>query len=278
MSSIHSNYNAMFAARQMGMHEKEMSQSLERLSSGYRINSAADDPAGLGISERMRAEITGLQQAQNNALAGMDMLDTAEGSLIEVHTMLNRLVDIADRAATGTTTEEQRGHLQREADEIIAELRRTASATNFNGIPLLDGNEDYSELTLQIGTSGNAYDQLRLKMPNLAAIIEDLDLDNFDVTTQESAQNMIDPVNAAIERVSEARATIGAQVNRLESVVRNLGVYEENLTDAESRIRDVDVARETMRFARADLLHQAAQAMMAHAIQQQARILELLRM
>lgn len=276
MSSIHSNYNAMYAARQMTAHEKELSQSLERLSSGYRINSAADDPAGLGISERMRAEITGLQQAQNNANAGMDMLDTVDGHLASVHTMLNRLVDIADRAATGTTTDEQRGHLQKEADEIIAEMKRISEGSNFNGIPTLNGDEDYSELTLQIGTSANAYDQLKIKMPNLAAIISDLDLDNFDVSTQEAAQNMIDPVNAAIEKVSEARANVGAQVNRLEMVIRNQGIYEENLTDAESRIRDVDVAKETMRFARAELLHQAAQAMMAHAMQAQSRILELL--
>ena len=278
MSSVHSNYNAMFAARQMGIHEQEMSQSLQRLSSGYRINSAADDPAGLGISERMRAEITGLQQAQRNAATGMDMLDTAEGSLTEVHSMLNRLVDIANRAATGTTTDEQRGHLQQEANEIIAELNRVSSATNFNGIPLLGDDETYREVTLQIGPGNNDYDKITLKMPNLAAIIADLDLDHFDVSTQPAAQNRIDSVNEAISRVSAARATVGAQVNRLERVVQNLGVYEENLTDAESRIRDVDVARETMRFARANLLHQVAQAMMAHSIQQQSRILELLRM
>ncbi|MDL2220020.1 flagellin [Ruminococcaceae bacterium OttesenSCG-928-O06] len=276
---IHNNYNAMFAYRQMNLNNNKMYKAMQRLASGYRINSAADDPAGLGISERMRAEITGMNQAVRNAQNGLNLVNTAEGALTEVHRMLNRLVDIADRAGSETLGDTERENLQAEADQILEEMRRTAQATRFGDQQLLNGTSPeeprQNTITLQIGTTNNAYDQLVLSMPDLNTVVAMLE--DFDVSTVAGANAALDNVNAAIDKTSEMRGSLGAAANRLEHTINNLENTAENLTEAESRIRDADMAKEMMEFARAMAVSQAAQLMFAHALQEPQRALELLK-
>lgn len=275
MNSIHNDYTSMFASRQMNQHTADAAKAMERVASGYRINSAADDPAGLAISERMRAEITGLETATANAQHGQNMVNVAEGSLAEVHRSLNRLVEIAESAANGTMQESQRQALQREADEILAEISRTANATRWGDQPLLDGSPQFNQVVLQVGTTANEWDRITVSMPNLNAILEGLD--GFSVLTEESASASMALVNTAIERTSEARANLGAMHNRLSRTINNLETTTENLTDAESRIRDADIAKEMMNFIRSSTLAQAAQMVMTHSMQQKYRLLELLK-
>lgn len=275
MNSIHSDYTYSFASRQLDRHNADAAKSLQRIASGYRINSAADDPAGLGVSERMRAEITGLDAAVNNARDGQNLINVAEGSLAEVHAMLNRLVDIAASAANGTLTDAQRQSLQQEADQILEEIARTAKATRWGDQPLLDGSPAFSEVLLQVGTTNSEWDKIAVQMPNLNEILKGLK--GFSVLSQESADASAALTKAAIEKTSAARAKLGAMYNRLTHTINSLTNTSENLTEAESRIRDADIAKEMMTFIRSSTLAQAAQMVMSHSMHQKYRILDLLR-
>lgn len=276
---IHNSYNFMFAHRQFNIQQNKMSKALQRLSSGYRINSAADDPAGLGISERMRAQITQLNQAARNARDGQDMLNTADGALDEAHRILNRLADISTQASNGTLGQTERTALQMEAGELIKELDRIGKATQFAGQPLLDGKSDpahdLGKVVLQVGTTANSYDQIALKMPNMKTALAMLD--GIDLMTVEGANAALTQVKGAIGQVSEMRGYLGAQTNRLDYTINSLEVMAENLTEAESRIRDADMAQEMMNFVKASVQSQAAQLMMVHAMQEPYRVLDMIK-
>ena len=383
---IQHNIMALNANRQLGVNNNAVAKSLEKLSSGYRINRAGDDAAGLAISEKMRAQIKGLEVAQANAQDGISLVQTAEGALTEVHSMLNRMVELATKAANGTYQDDDRGSLQNEIVALRDEIDRIAESTNFNGLNLLDGQlggyegsittaaggvagvtvaggklagteaieivvdadtsvtigniggaavpggvtfnstgapdangvytftatvdkatataenaEKYegltitvkmgaipadgtaiytltgasSGLTLQVGDTADAFQKVTVSVDNMSA--EGLGIDGINIGTQEDAAAAIQTIKTAINTVSANRAALGALQNRLDHTINNLGVTTENLTAAESRIRDVDMAAEMMTFTKNNVLTQAAQAMLAQANQQPQSVLQLLR-
>ncbi|MDL2219090.1 flagellin [Ruminococcaceae bacterium OttesenSCG-928-O06] len=392
---IQNNIMALNAQRQMSLNNLKLQTSLEKLSSGYRINRAADDAAGLAISEKMRAQVTGVERAIMNAQDGVQLVQTAEGAMTEVHSMLNRLVDLAGEAANGTLQDSQRSSIQKEADDILKEIDRISQATNFNGIKLLDGSladgaaskidtsgvavqttqtgadtnysiakdsfalfdgtnqaaatftvngsnfalvndadfdtlaqglqdagvtavrvqgtsgsaltaqdlgavasainqqtglsftagadaiaatatgTDAKGLVLQIGDTADAYNKLTINIGDMSA--KGLGLEGLDFSTQEGASASLARINQAVEAVSTTRGELGAAQNRLEYTVRSLGVTHENISAAEGRIRDTDMAKELMRFAKQNVLSQVSQAMLAQANLQTQQVLQLLK-
>jgi flagellin len=345
---INHNISALNTYRQLTGNTSASSKSLEKLSSGYRINRAADDAAGLAISEKMRGQIRGLAQAQRNAQDGISLIQTAEGALNETHAILQRMRELAVQASNDTYTADDRAKLQAEVDQLAAELTRISSTTEFNTRTLLDGKftgtfhiganadqnisisiTDMSSKSLGVsfeatsstlaadatlhGQTVDAGTNVILDTNNEIAAIEigssfykvsDVVYDEANstfkakegaqalkttvdggstyalaanISTQTAANKTITTINNALEKVSEQRSALGAVQNRLEHTINNLGATEENLTAAESRIRDVDMAKEMMNFTKNNILTQAAQAMLAQANQQPQGVLQLLR-
>ncbi|MBW4844668.1 MAG: flagellin [Lachnospiraceae bacterium] len=271
---IQHNIAALNSHRQLGTNNTAVGKNLEKLSSGYRINRAGDDAAGLAISEKMRAQITGLETAQKNANDGISLVQTAEGALTEVHSMLNRMVELAHQSANGTYQDTiDRDNLQKEVVSLRDEINRIAQGTNFNGLNLLDGTQS-SGLTLQIGDTSDTFNQLTVTIKNMDAT--SLTLNNIDIGTQTGAQGAVATIKTAINAVSGTRGDLGALQNRLEHTINNLGVTSENMTAAESRIRDVDMAKEMMSYTKNNILVQASQAMLAQANQLPQGVLQLL--
>jgi flagellin len=273
---INANIAALNATRNLTGTNTMLGKSLEKLSSGYRINRAADDAAGLAISEGLRAEIRGSQQAQRNAQDGISFLQTAEGALTEVHSMLQRMRELAVQAANGTSdgTAEQA-----EIDELVAEIDAIGTRTKFSGITVF-GDFSATALNFQVG-SGSAdqiavSNDLQLLSDGSAGIVT-VDLTAIDLTDDANAQLAMDDLDTAIADVSSTRASLGATQNRLEHTVANLGVAVENLTASESRIRDVDMAQEMVAYTRNSILSQAGVSMLAQANQVPQGILGLLR-
>ncbi len=281
---IQHNITALNANRNLTNNNSAVGKSLEKLSSGYRINRAGDDAAGLAISEKMRAQITGLETAQKNAQDGISVVQTAEGALTEVHSMLNRMVELATQAANGIyTLEADVGNdgssdiqkMQAEMNELSDEITRIATQTTFNGKVLLGGDLSGTDaLRLQIGDTA---DQA------LTVAITDMSAGGLGVTHAEialtdpaTAADVVDTVKDAINSVSTQRASLGATQNRLEHTINNLSVTTENMTAAESRIRDVDMATEMMAYTKNNILVQASQSMLAQANQTPQGILQLL--
>lgn len=396
---VRTNTMANNAFRQLGLNNSQVSKSLEKLSSGYRINRAGDDAAGLAISERMKAQIKGLDSASSNSQDGISLVQTAEGALNEVHDMLNRMTELATKASNGVYTETQRGNYADEVKELQDEIDRIADSTNFNSLNLLDGTmdgvarvstsvtggtncgnfsfsvesgdmtgiavkfecaaaassntgvnaawsgstltitvtsdktngytltqkdldkaisaafssgvpsglnkDDFSvtlsgevkfasaatqttlcsgvttvatgeALTLQVGDTADAYNQLKVNIGNMHAKALGVDKDSIDITSQTGARAAIDVINNAIDTVSKTRSGLGAIQNRLEHTINNLDTTSENLTSANSRIRDTDMAKEMMNYTKTNVLVQSAQAMLAQANQQPQAILQLL--
>ncbi len=368
---IQHNIMAMNAYRNYSTNTSALSKNLEKLSSGYKINRAGDDAAGLAISEKMRAQITGLDVAQKNAKDGISLVQTAEGALTEVHDMLNRMVELADQSANGTYDDQtDRANLQKEFDELTKEIDRIADSSNFNGINLLDGSMDStntavkvnlakeisgklggsdlvaasdgsfnlsatyatgdsltiggktytyvssganvtddgtfsnfsdlqaalsdagytatftntntlqsatkkgSDLTLQIGDTSDKYNQLDVNIKDMHA--DKLGLTGINISDQKSAQDAVNTIKKAINDVSSVRGTLGATQNRLDHTINNLSVMQENIQDAESTIRDTDVADEMMAYTKNNILVQSAQAMLAQANQVPQGVLQLL--
>ena len=268
---IQHNIMAMNAYRNYNTNTSALSKNLEKLSSGYKINRAGDDAAGLAISEKMRAQITGLTMAKKNAKDDISMVQTAEGALTEVHDMLNRMVELATQAANGTYATEDRGYLDQEFQELSEEINRIGSNSNFNGQKLFN---DQSTVTLQIGEKGESDYQLSFKISTLT--VSALGMNGAGVSTFGAATSAISTVNEAIKKVNEMRATLGATQNRLEHTINNLGVMTENIQDAESTIRDTDIADEMMAYTKNNILIQSAQAMLAQANQVPQGVLQLL--
>lgn len=269
---INTNVGALNANRNLNFNNTQMGKTMEKLSSGYRINRAADDAAGLAISEKMRFQINGLTQAQRNAQDGISLIQTAEGALTEVHSMLQRLNTLANQAANGTYDSTDRNKIQLEVDELVGEISNIAATVNFNGIQLLDGT--VNKVDFQIGSDADTTISIDLKaMTTTALKIGSLSVSGADAT---KANEAIKAVKSAISTVSTQRATFGAVQNRLEHTVNNLGVMVENLSASESRIRDADMATEMTSFTKNQILVQAGTAMLAQANSSPQSVLKLL--
>jgi flagellin len=268
---INHNIAALNTYRQLTMGTNAAAKSMEKLSSGLRINRAGDDAAGLAISEKMRGQIRGLEMAAKNAQDGISMIQTAEGALNETHAILQRMRELAVQAANDTNTTADRDEIQKEIDQLVNEIDRIGNTTEFNTQKLLSGgiNGTY----FQIGANNGQTITLSINDMRAAA----LGVDTLMVDTNANANSAITKIDAAISRVSSERSKLGAIQNRLEHTINNLGTAAENLTAAESRIRDVDMAREMMEFTKNNILTQAAQAMLAQANQLPQGVLQLLR-
>ena len=267
---VRTNTMANNAFRQLGMNNNQVSKSLEKLASGYRINRAGDDAAGLAISESMKAQIKGLEAASSNSQDAISLVQTAEGALTEVHDMLNRMVELATKAANGTYTNDQRGNYQDEVEELQAEIDRIATSTKFNDTALLDGS--FNNKNMQVGTSATEIISVSISGMQTNA----LGVANVNVSSQTGASAAISGINAAIKTVSKTRSGLGAMQNRLEHTINNLDTTAENLSAANSRIRDTDMAKEMMKYTQTNVLVQSAQAMLAQANQQPQSVLQLL--
>jgi flagellin len=268
---IQNNVEAFNAHRQLVGSAGNMAKAMERLSSGYRINRAADDAAGLAISEKLRAQVGGLQQAQRNAQDAVSLVQTAEGSLGEVHAMLQRVRELAVQYSNGTLSNSDKAAITAEVAQLSAEVGRIASQTKFNGISLLSGG---ATITFQIGVDdGNTITTAARTLSGGSTA--DVDAAVFDFATQGST--LVASIDAAIANVSSARSTFGSVQNRLEHTLNNLASYEENLTASESRIRDVDMAAEMVQFTKFQILQQAGTSMLAQANSAPQSVLSLLR-
>ncbi len=292
---IQHNIAALNSYRNLGGNNNAVAKNLEKLSSGYRINRAGDDAAGLAISEKMRSQIKGLETAKTNAEDGISLIQTAEGALQETHSMLNRMVELATQSANGTYTDNERAKLQSEVESLTTEMDRISKSTNFNGINLLDGSMDGTvgtvdpdggeptvgkDLQLQVGDTAADYQKITVSVADMSST--GLGLDKIDISKVEDADGKIganaaiEKINAAIETVSKNRSNLGAVQNRLNHTINNLGTTTENLVAAESRVRDVDMAKEMMNYTKNNILVQASQAMLAQANQVPQGVLQLL--
>ena len=274
---IQHNIPALSSHRNLTNNNSAVSKNLEKLSSGYRINRAGDDAAGLAISEKMRAQITGLQTAQKNAEDGVSLVQTAEGALTEVHSMLNRMVELATQSANGTYSNENRAEMQKEIDALNAEIDRIGETSNFNGTKLFDGKT--ASIALHVGESSADANQITVTLTAMSSSnigSAKVNVKDIDIKTAAGAKTAIDTINKAIDGISSQRSDFGALQNRLEHTINNLGVQTENITAAESRIRDVDMAKEMMAYTKNNILVQASQAMLAQANQIPQGVLQLL--
>ncbi|MEC0207169.1 flagellin [Paenibacillus lautus] len=278
---INHNISSYNTQRQLTFNNNSSAKNLEKLSSGYRINRAADDAAGLAISEKMRNQVRGLEQASRNALDGISMIQVAEGALNETHSMLQRMGELYTQAANETLTTSDAKKIQDEIGQLTEQIDSIATQTKFNGRELLTTAVDAKDLEFQVGANEGDTITLTLKSAQVADLtIKDLK----DLTTITDADTLNDQVKVnltkvqkTIDEVSEIRSGLGAVQNRLEHTVNNLGTTAENLQAAESRIRDVDMAKEMSDFTKNNILTQAATAMLAQANQQPQGILQLLR-
>ena len=268
---INHNMNAMNAHRNILSNTAETGKSMEKLSSGLRINRAGDDAAGLSISEKMRGQIRGLDQASRNAQDGISLIQTAEGALTETHSILQRMRELSVQAANDTNVAVDRTAIDTEMDELVNEINRIASSTTFNEQKLLDGTA--KSLKFQIGADKGV--NMKLAIGTMSAA--KLSVNALNVASHGAAASAIAKVDAAIKTVSAERSKLGANQNRLEHTINNLNNASENIQAAESRVRDVDMASEMMKFSKNNILNQAAQAMLSQANQQPQGVLQLLR-
>jgi len=259
---IQHNISAINSYRNLSTNQNALSKNLEKLSSGYKINRAGDDAAGLAISETMRSQINGLNQAVNNANDAIGLIQTAEGAMTETHSMLQRMKTLTTQAANGTYTTTARGNIQAEIDALNKEITRIATTTEFNGEKPLNPGKN-ANLTFFIGATADKTNAMTVGQLTMTAAALTIDKIKVDSTT--NAFKAMASVDAAIERVSTYRANLGAAQNRLEHTVNNLKVTSENITSAESRIRDTDMADEITAYTKNNILLQAAQSMLSQS-------------
>jgi flagellin len=265
---ISHNLSAMNAHRQMKISTGEQGKSIEKLSSGYRINRAGDDAAGLAISEKMRAQVNGLDQASRNAQDGISLVQTTEGALTETHSILQRLKTLSVQSANGTYSNGDRALIQKEVTQLQSEISRIGSQTDFNGNKVLASS---TSLNIQVGDKGG-----NTITVSLVAMTNPGTISGVNLSTQTGASTAIGTIDAAIKAVSEHRATLGAVQNRLEHTIKSVDNTSENIQAAESRIRDTDMAKEMMDYTKSKILSQAAQSMLAQANQAPQGVLQLL--
>lgn len=274
--SIRNNLNAMFALRYIGINNDLLGKSIEKLSSGLRINRAGDDAAGLAISEKIRGQINGLTQASRNAQDGISLMQTAEGSVNETHSMLQRMKTLAVQAANGTYTNSDRKLIDKELQELKKEINRIAKDTEFNGMTLLDGSFDKKKgsdgLNLQVGNKANQIISVDIE----GATLNDLGIQHISIETEDDAKSALSKIENAIHYTSGIRATLGAVQNRLEHTISSLDNTAENLQSAESRIRDTDIAKEMMEYVKSKLLMDVGISILTQANQEFNFILKLL--
>lgn len=260
---IQHNIAAINSYRNLSTNQNALSKNLEKLSSGYKINRAGDDAAGLAISEKMRSQINGLNQAVNNANDAIGLIQTAEGAMTETHSMLQRMKTLSTQAANGTYTETARKNIKAEIDALNKEITRIATTTEFNGEKPLSPKAANQALTFFIGATADATNAMTVGQKIMTA--EELKLEKVEVNTTTNAFKAMKSIDAAIDTVSTYRATLGAAQNRLEHTVNNLKVTSENITSAESRIRDTDMADEITAYTKNNILLQAAQSMLSQS-------------
>jgi flagellin len=267
---VQHNMQAANTNRQLGITSGAQAKSTEKLASGYKINRAADDAAGLSISEKMRSQIRGLDKASSNAQDGISVVQTAEGALNEVHSILQRMNELATQAANDTNTSVDRSAIKAEIDELTSEINRVSSTTQFNTMNLLDGS--FTGKNLQVGAlSGQS---IAISISSMSAT--SIGVNGLSVSSFSSAGAAMKRVQSAIDIVSTQRSKLGATQNRLEHTIANLDTTSENTSAAESRIRDTDMAKEMVTYSKNQILVQAGQSMLAQANQSTQGVLSLL--
>lgn len=277
MISINTNVASLNAQRNLSSTQNRLESNYGRLSTGLRINHAADDAAGLAISERLRSQIRSMTQAERNGNDGISLLQTAEGAMNEVSGVLTRIRELAVQSANGTLGATERTYIDNEKTALLAEVDRIAASTEFNGTNLLNGGAAGVSFTFQIGTHGTASDTITASISDMSTTtLAGGALAALDLTSQAGAQSALATLDTAIDGVSTARATLGTAQNRLQVTIANLGNARENLSAAQSRIRDVDVASETADMTRNNILTQSGVAVLAQANQMPQIALKLL--
>ena len=272
---VQHNLTAANTNRQLGITTNGLQKSTEKLSSGYKINRAADDAAGLSISEKMRNQIRGLNKASDNAQDGISLVQTAEGALNEVHSMLQRMSELAVQAANGTNATTDRTALNDEVQQLKTEIQRVGSTTQFNKMNILDGGFSAgTKKALQVGA--NANQTISIAISALKLVVSSSLTGALKIDTATNAQSAITTVQSSIEKLSTLRSKLGAVQNRLEHTVANLDNISENTQSAESRIRDTDMAEEMVQYSKNNILQQAGQSMLAQANQANQGVLSLL--
>lgn len=289
---IRTNIASVNSQRNLGKSTEALGEDMAKLSSGYRINKAADDAAGLAISESMKAKIRSMDQAKRNANDGVSLIQIAEGSMNEVSNILVRLRELATQASSDTIGNTERSYTNREYVQLVNEIDRIANTTNFNGIPLLSGSEatgDESMFTIHVGAGDGMKentDTIRIGTENLKVNIEEMGLgveaeigpvNVEDGFSRETAAGKLTVIDSALEKISSNRAYLGAQQSRLSSTINNLGIQVENTKSANSRIRDVDFADVTATFTQNKILQQAGASVLAQANSSPELALALLR-
>ena len=269
---VQHNMQAANTNRQLGITNSAQAKATEKLASGYRINRAADDAAGLSISEKMRSQVRGLDRASTNASDGISVVQTAEGALNEVHAMLQRMNELATQAANDTNTSVDRNALKLELNELASEINRISSSTQFNTMNLLDGT--FKNKNLQVGALSGQ--NIEINIDSLKSTDIGVGADSLIVSSFTSAGATMHAVQSAIDIVSTQRSKLGAIQNRLEHTIANLDTTSENTSSAESRIRDTDMAKQMVEYSKNNILVQAGQSMLAQANQSTQGVLSLL--
>lgn len=272
---VQHNLTAANTNRQLGITTSGLQKSTEKLSSGYKINRAADDAAGLSISEKMRNQIRGLNKASDNAQDGISLVQTAEGALNEVHSMLQRMSELSVQAANGTNDTTDRSSINDEIQQLKTEIERVGSTTQFNKMNILDGTfSTGANKLLQVGA--NANQTIKVDIDALKSVVGSSLMAGLQTETATNAQSAITVVQNSIEKLSKLRSKLGAVQNRLEHTVANLDNISENTQSSESRIRDTDMAEEMVQYSKNNILQQAGQSMLAQANQANQGVLSLL--
>lgn len=274
---VQHNMTALNANRQLGITNTNLSKSTEKLSSGYRINRASDDAAGLSISEKMRGQIRGLKQASTNAQDGQSLIQTAEGAMNEIHSVLQRMRELTVQAKNDTYLQEDRAKIKTEVDQLQSEITRIATQTQFNKMNLLTGS--YKSMQFQVGANDNQVINLSISRLTASALnVEGIAsaIGNTTVSKGSIIGDQLSIIDAAITKVSTARSNLGAISNRLDHTIANADNMAENLQSSESKIRDVNIASEMVSYSSMSILQQAGQSMLSHANQATQGVLSLL--
>jgi len=279
---INYNYESVSAHRKLSGAQSSFFKAIEQLSSGLRINKASDDAAGLAVSEKLKNQVRGLNQAQRNAQDGISLIQTAEGALNETHSLLSRMRELAIQSANDTLSNSDRVHLQAEVNQLLSEVDRIGNSTQFNNVVLLNNNTAVGSFKFHIGanaetTSMVGANEVSLYSSTLNATASGLSITTVSVSTQSSSNAVISALDAAVETVSTQRGLMGAMQNRLEHSIESLGVASENAGAANSRIRDADVAKAVSEMVRTQILQQSTMAVLAQANQAPQMALQLLK-
>jgi flagellin len=268
---INTNMNAMIATNQMAKNTALSGNSMQKLSSGLRINKAGDDAAGLAISEKMRAQIKGMEQADRNVQDGVSMIQTQEGALEEAGNIAQRMRELAIQGGNTTLSTTDRSKISTELKELNKEMGKIATETKFNGSAILDGTK--ATVTIQAGANSETREITNVNLSSIQGTLSA----SVSADSLESATALVTALDTALESINTGRSSLGAMQNRLEYTSSNLTTASENLSAAESRIRDVDVAKEMVNLSKLNILNQAAQAMVGQAKQQPESVTQLLR-